>query len=337
MSSGTSGQVGRRRVRRVVVPVVVTVLVAVGVCLGVTAFTLLLPAVRADAVPVRTTPDSCTGHQLQMVAHPDDDLLFMNPDIIREVERGACVRTVFLTTGDANRDASYWRLREDGIRAAYATMAGADDSWTPGTLVVEGHELEMSTLDDAPGITLVFMHLPDGNRRGTGNAIHQHQSLMRLWLGEIDAIDAVDGSTSYTSGDLRRTLTALIDDFHTDTLRAQDWTMDFRTGDNADHTAAARYVRAAAAQSVSSHRLLAYAGYPSWTQPANVNGRDLGLKADALMAYAEHDPKFCAQLQCVESLVTAIRNGRQYVVVREALGLDVGKVMGRATRERRPG
>jgi hypothetical protein len=173
------------------------------------------------------------------------------------------------------------------------------------------------------------MHLPDGNRRGTGNAIHGHQSLMRLWLGEIETIDAVDGSGTYTSGDLRRTLTALVDEFGTDTLRAQDWTMDFRTGDNADHTAAALYVRAAAAHASSTHELLAYAGYPSWTQPANVNGRELGLKADAIMAYAEHDPKMCAHLQCAESLVTAIRNGRQYVVVQEALDHDATKALGR--------
>ena len=178
-----------------------------------------------------------------------------------------------------------------------------------------------------------FMHLPDGNRRGTGNAIHDHQSLMRLWNGEIETIDAVDHSTSYTSGELRRTLTALVNEFHTDTLRAQDWTLDFRTGDNADHTAAALYVRAAAAQATTAHQLVAYAGYPSWTQPANVNGRELGLKADAIMAYAEHDPKLCAGLQCAESLVTAIRNGRQYVVVREALDLDAPKVLGRHTGE----
>lgn len=324
---------GRRRVRLVLVSVAVTILVAVGVCTGVTAFTLILPAMRAEAVPVSTTPDSCTSHQLQMVAHPDDDLLFMNPDIIREVERGACVRTVYLTTGDANRDASYWLLREEGIRAAYATMAGADDAWTMGTLTVEGRELQLATLEDAPGISLVFMHLPDGNRRGTGNAIHGHQSLMRLWLGEIETIDAVDGAQSYTSAELRRTLTGIIDDFHTDTLRAQDWTIDFRTGDNADHTAAAQYVRAAAAHATHAHELLGYAGYPSWTQPANVNGRELGLKADAIMAYAEHDPKMCAHLQCVESLVTAIRNGRQYVVVAEALDLVATKVLGRPVRD----
>lgn len=319
---------GRRRVRLAVVSVAVTLFVVLGVCTGVTAFTLILPAMRAEAVPVSTTPSTCTSHELQMVAHPDDDLLFMNPDIIRQVEAGSCVRTVFLTTGDANRDASYWRLREEGIRAAYATMAGADDSWAVGTLEVEGHELQLATLEDAPGISLVFMHLPDGNRRGTGNAIHGHQSLMRLWLGEIETIDAVDGTETYTSADLRRTLTALIDDFHTDTLRAQDWTIDFRTGDNADHTAAARYVRAAAARATGTHELMGYAGYPSWTQPANVNGRELGLKADAIMAYAEHDPKMCAHLQCVESLVTAIRNGRQYVVVAEALDLVADKVLG---------
>lgn len=320
---------GRKAARRIVVSVVVTVLVALGVCSGVTLFTLVLPAMRAEATPVFTTPESCTEHTLQMVAHPDDDLLFMNPDIIRSIESGACVRTAYLTTGDASLDDEYWQSRERGILAAYATMAGADDAWTIGTLTLEGRQLRLATLDDAPGISLVFMRLPDGNRRGTGNRIHDRQSLRRLWLGEIDRIDAVDRSETYTSGELRRTLTALIDEFHTDTLRVQDWTIEFRTGDNADHTGAALYVRAAAAQATSAHRLVAYAGYPSWTQPANVSGRELGLKADALMAYAEHDHKFCAELHCVESLVTALRNGRQYVVVSEVLDGDAHRVPGR--------
>ncbi len=313
---------GPARVRRALVPVVVTSLVLVLVCMGVTTFTLILPAMRATAVTVATTPESCTSRSMPMVAHPDDDLLFMNPDIIRDIEAGACVRTVFLTTGDANRDASYWLLREDGVRAAYATMAGVEDAWTDGTLSVGDRRLAVSTLDAAPGISLVFMHLPDGNRRGTGNAIHGRQSLMRLWLGEIESIDPVDGRAAYRAHELRTTLTALVEDFDATTVRAQDWTLDFRTGDNADHTAAALFVRAAAARADSDPNLLAYAGYPSWTQPANVNGRELGLKADALLAYARHDPKFSASVQQVESLMTSIRAGRQYVVVNELLGTE---------------
>lgn len=331
------GRARRRsvRVRRVLVPVLVTALVLGLVSAGVTTLTLLLPAMRATAVTVATTPTSCTQRALQVVAHPDDDLLFMNPDVLRDIEAGACVRTVYLTTGDANRDESYWRLREEGIRDAYATMAGVDDVWREGTLVADGHVLATATLEAAPGISLVFMHLPDGNRRGTGNAMHDRQSLRRLWLGEIEEIRAVDGSATYDAAGLVRTLAAVVDGYGATTLRAQDWTLDFRHGDNADHTAAGLFARAAAARAQVRPELLGYAGYPSWTQPANVNGRELGLKADAIIAYASHDPKLCAHLRCLESLVTAIRNGRQYVVAHEHLGHPGHKVWGRCPPERR--
>lgn len=312
---------GARKVGlRVVAPVVASVTVLGLVCMGVTAVSFLLPALGAAAVTVSTTPASCTERAIQVIAHPDDDLLFMNPDIQSDIEDGRCVRTVYLTTGDAAREDAYWRQREDGIRAAYATMAGVDNEWTPSTMLVDGHTLATATLDAAPGISLVFMHLPDGNRRGTGNRIHDHQSLRRLWLGEIPRIDAVDGTASYDLASLRTTVTTLVDDFGPATVRAQDWTLEFRHGDNADHTAAALLVRAALEDAQVQHTVLAYAGYPSWTSGANVSGRDLGLKADAIIAYAHYDPKMCASPRCLESLVTAIRTARQYVVDTAELG-----------------
>ncbi len=310
---------------RVVVPAVAAVVAVALVCMGVTAVSLLLPALSASAETVSTTPETCTERSLQFTAHPDDDLLFMNPDVQRDIEAGRCVRTVYLTTGDAAREESYWRLREDGIRAAYATMAGVEDAWTESVTTVHGHPLTTQTLDAAPGVSVVFMHLPDGNRRGTGNSIHRHQSLRRLWLGEIPRIDAVDGSTSYDADELRTTLTSLIDSFDPVTVRAQDWTIPFHTGDNADHTAAALFVRDAAHDAGTTGELVGYAGYPSWTEGANVGGRDLGLKADAIIAYAHHDPKFCASPRCLQSLVTAIRAARQYVVATEVFGVEAGR------------
>jgi LmbE family N-acetylglucosaminyl deacetylase len=289
-------------------------------CTVYTAGALLIPALRAEAVPVSTTPGTCRNRAIQLVAHPDDDLLFINPDIQRDIESGLCVRTVYLTAGDARRDDAYWRQREDGARAAYATMSGVADEWTPSVTVVDGHRLATETLDAAPGISLVFMRLPDGNRRGTGNAIRAYQSLRRLWQGDINAIDAVDGTAAYDADGLLRTLTALIDDYRPRIVRVQDWTIPFASGDNADHTAAALFARTAAEDSSVGHQVIAYAGYPSWTRATNVDGRDLGLKADAIIAYAQHDPKLCAEARCLQSAVTAVRAGRQYIVATELLG-----------------
>ena len=37
---------------------------------------------------------------MQIVAHPDDDLLFQSPDLLHDVVGGKCVRTVFVTAGE---------------------------------------------------------------------------------------------------------------------------------------------------------------------------------------------------------------------------------------------
>ena len=38
---------------------------------------------------------------MQIVAHEDDDLLFMNPDLEHAIDAGSCVRTIYVTAGDA--------------------------------------------------------------------------------------------------------------------------------------------------------------------------------------------------------------------------------------------
>ena len=63
------------------------------------------------------------GTTLSFVAHEDDDLLFLNPDIAKSILAGKCTITVFVTAGDAGVDASYWKNRELGSKASYAALA----------------------------------------------------------------------------------------------------------------------------------------------------------------------------------------------------------------------
>src|SRR6188472_3148233 len=41
-----------------------------------------------------------TGATMNVVAHPDDDLLFQSPDLLHDVQSGKCVRTVYVTAGE---------------------------------------------------------------------------------------------------------------------------------------------------------------------------------------------------------------------------------------------
>ncbi len=73
---------------------------------------------------------AATGSILNIVAHEDDDLLFLSPDLLHAIQSGRTVRTIIVTAGDAGDGASYWQSRESGSMAAYAQMSGVANSWT---------------------------------------------------------------------------------------------------------------------------------------------------------------------------------------------------------------
>ena len=101
-------------------------------------------------------------HQdLAFVAHLDDDLLFMNPDIASNIEAGGCVRLVYLTASDAGEGDGYMLGRERGVRAAYAYMAHQPDEWTEDTAVAGGHTIARFTLKGNPRVQLWHMRLKD--------------------------------------------------------------------------------------------------------------------------------------------------------------------------------
>ena len=79
----------------------------------------------------RTSPPA--PKRLSIVAHEDDDLIFQNPALLEAIADGDCVRTVYVTAGDAGKAKRYWHEREQGPRAAHAQMAGVADSWTNST------------------------------------------------------------------------------------------------------------------------------------------------------------------------------------------------------------
>ncbi|WP_410721392.1 PIG-L family deacetylase, partial [Burkholderia sp. SIMBA_048] len=81
----------------------------------------LAALISPHALAAPPTLAQCHGiKDLAFVAHLDDDLLFMNPDIASNVAAGGCVRVVYLTASDAGEGDTYMLGRERGVRAAYA-------------------------------------------------------------------------------------------------------------------------------------------------------------------------------------------------------------------------
>jgi len=118
---------------------------------------------------------------MQVVAHEDDDILFMNPDIQTSINLGYKVVTVFMTAGQAsgavNQNqvqcaAEFANQRQIAAKTAYAQMAApnvTDPStllWTRELIVPDAgvawpHTVERYTLQANPNIILVFLNLPD--------------------------------------------------------------------------------------------------------------------------------------------------------------------------------
>lgn len=227
---------------------------------------------------------------LNFVAHPDDDLLFLSPDLLHAIRAGGNVRTVYVTAGDAGLHASsYWQDRESGVRAAYAEMAGVANSWTQSDAGVAGHSIPVFALAGRPNVSLAFMRLPDGDANGSGYASNGYQSLRDVWTGSIPAIEAVDRSSSYTLPALTSTLAYFIESFQPERINTMDYRRAFGDGDHSDHHTVGYLIRSAMAHCNSSIAFIGYEGYPVLPLPANVPAADLEAKQSAFLTYAQHD------------------------------------------------
>ncbi len=127
---------------------------------------LRLPREERAATPFRVPADCSAGTLVSVVAHLDDDLIFINPGISDRMHAGWCIVTVHLIGGANNARFSYVLTRERGVRQAYARMAGVPDQWTVSTVSIAGHPVRRMTLNAAPRVVLLELRLPGGEVRG---------------------------------------------------------------------------------------------------------------------------------------------------------------------------
>jgi len=257
------------------------------------------------AVLSRPVTDSmrtaCPGGNtvMNIVAHQDDDLLFMNPDTYHELQNGNCIRSVYVTAGDAGGSNLYWLSREDGSKAAYAKMLGIDHpTWVSRTISLSSSSyLTVSSIANNPKVTLIFMHLPDGEPSGQGFLATHFVSLQRLMTHKIPAMYAVDGQSHYTSDDLITALTSIMtiyqpNDVHTQAMR----NLSRIHPDHSDHLATGWYANQAYLRYVQKQpntTIEFYVGYPKQDFPINVFGVDQANNAAIFFAYAQYDSGTC--------------------------------------------
>jgi LmbE family N-acetylglucosaminyl deacetylase len=261
---------------------------------------------------------------MYIAAHEDDTLLFQSPSLLQDIQSEHCVRTVFLTAGDAGRAQSYWGMREDGVEDGYAQMAGVANQWTGSQIIANGHSIHLETLKARPGISIAYMRLPDGGTNGLGFPLYGNQSLMKLWnsenqdeeddLPEITSIKANDNSATYGYGDLITTLNSVMTAFGPQQIYTQNYTVNLISADHPDHVATGLFVREASRAYAAAHRLVGFRDYETSGQAQNVTGTLLGGKSAAFYKYGAHDSDACASEGACTGTEYAKWLLRQYMV-----------------------
>ena len=259
---------------------------------------------------------------MNVVAHQDDDLLFTSPDLLHDIKAGNCIRTIYVTAGDAGEDKFYWLGREKGSEAAHTRMLGIPPStlWLQRIIKMPaGQFVTIANPVGNPQVSLIFMHIPDGNLHGQGFASSHYESLADLERGQIPAIHAVDHESNYSAAQLTDALEALMRTYQPNEVRTQADDTSRRYPDHSDHVATGRFTDRAyqtyISQSPSQQLkpLAHYQGYPIHDRPVNVEGDDLAEKQAAFFEYAHFDGGACSSVEsCSRGTVYDAYLRRQY-------------------------
>lgn len=247
-----------------------------------------------------STPSGSRNGFLQIVAHPDDDLFFMSPELHATLASGDPSTTVYLAAGDLQ---DMPRRRQAGLKSAYAAACGVASAWTKSMRTfASGAQAEVYTLDARPSVALVFLNLRDQASLpslGSDTAGFSTVTVNPDWFTDNggncpDVVptqtgtgNGTDGTYTHTRATVVAALRELLDAYYPAALRTLD---PVPLGDDhADHTGAAKLALAAAAvhNSGSDGRLLvaSYRGYNIGTLPYNIGAAELAIKRDKLDIY----------------------------------------------------
>ncbi|WP_433188125.1 PIG-L family deacetylase [Actinoallomurus sp. CA-150999] len=251
---------------------------------------------------------------LQIVAHEDDDLLFMTPDLSESLRAGSPHLTVYLSAGESKAGVppdthdvnAYVAERETGLRTAYALMLGVRDRWRQETLTAGSMRLQSYTLVDRPDIRLVFMLVPDGRDPRASLSWH---TLGKLWsaadhpelCGWTQAPEGSPYRRCLTREDILTALTDLMQSFRPTVVRSQDIAPDERySADHPDHIAAAHFAGEAVRRYAARHsdRLVLQVNYRDYNirnLAVNLSEADNKFKQRVFAAYSAHDYRINAE------------------------------------------
>ncbi|MEW2631222.1 PIG-L family deacetylase [Streptomyces sp. NPDC048389] len=231
----------------------------------------------ADPAPGMPIATSGRAQLMQILAHPDDDLYFMNPDARLMLDSGVPLVCVYVTAGEHNginhipgRDTApadkgaYSSARHQGLRQAYAELLGLGrfTNWQKGVATLRGdRRAEINTL--AAGnrrVELIFLNLSmHAPRRWTALPSLWHDRALSIRTAIADG-SPVRRADSYDYDELIDVLVGLMERYRPTVVHTLDPDPDIQFSDeatrkrdseqpgysdHADHTAVASFSWAA--------------------------------------------------------------------------------------------
>ena len=246
------------------------------------ALLLLIMGIGALLAPLNARAADChAGTLVTVVAHLDDDLLFVNPGISDKLQTGWCVTTVHLIGGANGANFDYVKLREKGTRLAYARMAGVTDDWIESTVMFGGKPVHRMVLKQQPRVTLLELRMPGGAVRGgkvpLGLMWDQGETITTYPINN-DGSNATHYDRAETVATLKQILAPA-----TEIYALNPDTVPFI--EHPDHIYSARITRVVA-QSLNRNIPIGYhVTYPTGGMPKNLSAGETQMKRDDVASY----------------------------------------------------
>ena len=241
---------------------------------------LALAACNQDPIEGPALP---TAPNLTVIAHQDDDLLFMQPDLTDLVEDRVGVVNVYVTAGNG-RDTRARALetasrRYDGLMKAYAQAAGLVPDWACGVIEIAGHGAEHCRLE-AANVSLVFLGYPDGGKRG-----EMADSLLHIWEGKSYGATTIGlRPTRYDQDSLIAAVAEVITTVKPTTIRTLE-IAGTHGRDHSDHMIVGALTVLATAAAHSQAELIAFRGYGTEDEAQNLRDTLFDRSANLVSHY----------------------------------------------------
>lgn len=199
---------------------------------------------------------------LFVVAHFDDDLIFMQPELVHAIEAHS-ITTVYVTSGDPVYGLERAERNLGAAKIAYASVARSSD-WDCGYLSLNGSPIHHCRLPER-GVSLVGLDVPDGGIEGLYSTSLLH--LIERQVTSVPILGPVHGVA--TEDTIIDSLAAII----TETQPAEIQALDLAATHGRDHSShlfSSSFALWGAARA-------GYQGAIRWHRGYNVDGEPITL------------------------------------------------------------